>query len=140
MDTKRTLAELNRLLSLEYAAYISYQTAASLVEGDHAPYWCGLLEKMSADELEHAKELRDRIVALGGIPTLEPAAAFADRDPKRFLAKALELERDAQKSYLALFKKIPLEHLVLRETIEHIAKDEQRAVEELERLLAPTKK
>ena len=140
MDKAKVIADLNHLLSLEYAAYVGYATTASMLVGDHAPYWEGIFVGMSADELKHAGELRQRIVALGGLPTTRVADVPVDQDPKKFLEKMLALEHEAHKRYLKLYKEVPLDHLVLRETAEHIAKDEERDIEEIERLLTKTKK
>lgn len=140
MDKAKIIADLNHLLSIEYAAYIGYVTTASMLVGDHAPYWGKIFTDMSGDELMHAGELRNRVVALGGVPTTRVADVPVDQDPKRFLEKMLALEQDAHKRYLKLYKEVPLEHLLLREMAEHIAKDEERDIEEIERLLTKTKK
>lgn len=140
MDKPNIIAQLNHLLSMEYAAYLAYQTTGSMLVGDHAPYWEDIFTKMSVEELGHAKELRERIVALGGTPTTRVAEVPVDIDAKKFLEKMLAMEHDAHKRYLKLYKEVPLEHLVLRETAEHIAKDEERDIEEIERLLTKTKK
>ncbi|HSV31917.1 MAG TPA: ferritin-like domain-containing protein [Atribacteraceae bacterium] len=65
---------LNKAFCDEWAAFYYYGLAAKLAEGLNSPPLAGTLEKIGKEELEHANELADRIIELGGQPVRE----FAD--------------------------------------------------------------
>lgn len=136
MDTQKIIAELNTMLSQEHACAIRYATHAACVTGPYAETVAARLKEISGDEVLHAEQLRDRIVTLGGEPTMEvaakdlkPASKLAD-----ILAINIEEEKEAIVSYTELLKEIPAENVILHRTIEDIIRDEQEHLEELENL------
>jgi ferritin-like protein len=64
---------LNGDLASEYAAVIQYLTYAAKVTGPNRNELSEFLQEEIAGETEHAKFLADKIVALGGTPTVLPA-------------------------------------------------------------------
>ena len=88
-NTDALIAGLNVDLANEYAAIITYRTYASAVTG---PYRLELRNFFAAeipDELGHAALLADKIAALGGRPTLEPAKAKWADNARQMLENAL---------------------------------------------------
>lgn len=138
MDTKRLIVTLNELLAKELAAEIRYRTHAALVTGLYAEPIITRLNEIADDEAAHADTLRDRIVALGGQPTMRPAAGdlIAAHEVKRILQVNLKDEAAAVAQYQRFLQTLPHEEgTILYEELEGIVEDEQEHTEELQRLL-----
>lgn len=118
--------DLNSDLAAEFQAVITYRLFASLCSGPYRQEIRGFFEKEIPDELEHAKFLADKIVALGGTPTTEPLPVRITRDNKEMFELALKAETDtieryerrvAQADELGLTAlKVRLEDLIVDET------------------------
>lgn len=72
IDTRELIKDLNKAYSDEWLAYYSYWVMARVVTGKGYEDMSEFLEKIAKDEEEHAKELADRILELGGEPILSP--------------------------------------------------------------------
>lgn len=136
LDKKKIIEDLNEVLQQEHACAIRYATHAALVKGPYSEDVSARLKEIASDEREHAEKLRDRITALGGIPSMrvEQADLIEARELKRILHVNIGEEKSAIAKYRALLSRIPQDEVILFETIEHILKDEQEHLEELERL------
>ncbi len=136
MDKGKVLKLLNEALSMEYTQYIRLVTEADVLTGFIAPALAGELKEMAAEELTHAGEIRQRVVALGGEPTTQVGKIELGRKPERIVKEAIEAEKRAVEIYRQLMKLVPKEeNLLIYETVEDILRDEQADLEELERLL-----
>ena len=62
------IGELNKALADEWFAYLQYLRAASLVKNPNA---AKELAEVAKEELEHAEELTERIIQLGGKPEVD---------------------------------------------------------------------
>ena len=83
---------LNEDLAAEYQAVIMYRTYASLVSGPYRPELKAFFEGEIPDELAHAAFLADKIVALGGMPTVQAAPVPVASDNRQMLENALQAE------------------------------------------------
>lgn len=135
-DRTRWVAELNALLSQEHACSIRYATHAAVVTGPYREGVAARLMEIAADEIRHAQELRDRIVALDGIPTMDvrredltPAASLGE-----ILAINMAEERQAIVHYSRLLETIPRTNAILHKCLESILADEQEHLEQLKDL------
>lgn len=138
MVTNSQLIEgLNRLLEQEIACSIRYKTHAAVVKGPYAETVAARLREISDDELQHAEMLRERIVALGGEPSMMPCVD--DLKPAHRLEDILKINIDEEKhaigAYLELFKNISPNNAILYQTIQDLIRDEQEHLEELENFL-----
>jgi len=137
MDTQKMIEQLNRMLSQEHACAIRYATHAACVTGPFAETVAARLKEISGDETLHAEKLRDRIVTLGGEPTM--AVRTEDLKPAKKLDDIITIniaeEKDAIASYTKILEQIPIENVILYKTIEEIIRDEQEHLEELENLI-----
>lgn len=89
-DQLKTLLEgLNVDLAHEYAAVITYRTYASAVTGPFRQELREFFAQEIPDELGHAQLLADKIVALGGQPTVESAKVKFTDDPRTMIENAL---------------------------------------------------
>jgi bacterioferritin len=93
MGSKETLIKgLNEDLAHEYAAVILYRTYASAVTGPFRQELRSFFAGEIPDELSHAQLLADKIVALGGTPTVQAADVKNTDDPKQMLQNAFDDE------------------------------------------------
>ncbi len=133
-DTKKILALLNEGLEMEYASHIQYVTQAAVTRGPYAEALISRFEEIAGDEAEHAKIIRQRIVALGGVPTTNVGEIQIHKDSLKAVQINLKYERDTVEFYRKLLNLLPPDEPILYEAIEHILEDSQEHVEELERL------
>jgi bacterioferritin len=126
---------LNRALSLEYAATIQYLHQQCLVTGQERQQFAPFFAASSGESHLHAQNLGNKIVALGGSPTIEPAKVREGKNLAEMLRYDLELEREALDAYVKAWKSAhgnpPLVFW-----LEEIISAEQLHVDELEKLNA----
>ena len=137
MESKKKLIKiLNEALAQEHACQIRYLTHAAVITGPYAELVSNRLKEIAEDEKNHAIQLRDRITALGGTPTMEIAkeGLIPARTLEEILQVNLSEEETAIKLYRSILHAVGQEGEILYETIEDIFKDEQEHREELERL------
>ena len=125
-DNKALIDGLNEDLAAEYQAVIMYRTYASLVAGPWRQELRAFFEGEIPDELGHAAYLADKIVALGGIPTVAPGPVSVVKDNKEMMEKTLQAEIDTIARYTKRVEqaeaageialKVQLENMILDET------------------------
>ncbi len=139
MENKKIIEALNRMLAQEHACAIRYATHAAVIAGPYAETVSARLKEISGDEVLHAELLRDRILALGGKPTMEVSAE--DLKPASTLAEILDVniaeEQAAIRGYTKILEKLSLSNVILFQTVQEIIRDEQEHLEELEALRPP---
>jgi bacterioferritin len=127
---------LNEDLANEYSAIISYMLYSRLVNGPLRLELAGFMESEIADELEHAKFLAHKIVALGGMPTTEPAPVRLTQDNREMVELALASERDTIERYTQRTRQAEeAGELGLKIELENLVAEETRHREDLERIL-----
>lgn len=99
-DIQVLIDGLNEDLAAEYQAVIMYRTYASLVSGPYRQELRGFFEGEIPDELMHAALLADKIVALGGTPTVTPAPVPLATEAKAMLENALRAEVETIARYI----------------------------------------
>ena len=133
-NAAKVIQLMNEGLEMEYASYIQYVTQAAITAGPYAEGLMARFEEIAADEAEHAKILRRRIAALGGVPTTKVGEIQIHKDSLQAVKINLRYERDTVTFYRKLLNLIPHDEVILYEAIEHVLQDSQEHVEELERL------
>ena len=132
----RIVKMLNDALAQEHACQIRYLTHAAVITGPYAEAVAARLKEIAEDEKTHAAQLRDRITALAGTPTMQ--IATKELIPATTLKDILRVniaEEDAAiKMYQGILDSVKPDSAILFETIEDILKDEQQHKEELVRL------
>ena len=83
---------------------------------------------------DHAETLGDKVVALGGLPTVEPGEIRQSTDLGEMLRQDLELERAAMEAYLAAWRACTDAEIATRFLLEERIASEQKHIEELEKL------
>ena len=126
---------LNRALSLEYAATIQYLQQQCLVTGQERQQFAPFFAASSSEAHQHAQNLGNKIVALGGAPTIEPAEIREGKTLAQMLRYDLEIEREALDAYVKAWESAQGNPPLLF-WLEEIISAEQLHVDELEKLNA----
>ena len=90
MDKETLIQGLNQDLAHEYKAIIQYVTYAATVSGIHRGELKEFFLAEIQDELRHAQFLADKIAALGGKPTTQPAPVPEAATPRAMLEAVLQ--------------------------------------------------
>lgn len=137
MPSPKLLDALNKLVANEYAAFLQYLQQSFLVHGTDREVFKGFFEESSKEAVGHAKLWGEKIVALGGVPTVEPGTVKQSRELAEMLEHDLALERanlgDCMKA-LALAEEEG--DVALKVMLEDHIVEETGDVEELEKLLS----
>lgn len=134
MANTELIENLNHALSMELAGVIQYSQHSYLVTGIEREIYRGFFRDQAEEAQEHAETLGDKIVALGGLPTVEPAMIRQSTDLKEMLRQDLELEREAMAAYMSAWNSCDEANLPTKFWLEERIAEEQLHVEELEKL------
>lgn len=130
------LRGLNEDLAYEYAAVITYRTYASSVQGRARLELREFFEGEIPDELAHAQILADRIVALGGTPTVEPTEVKRAGNAQAMLENALQDEIDTIERYVERRKQAEeLGHHGIVVDLDDLIRDESNHRDEIRMVL-----
>jgi bacterioferritin len=135
-SNKELLKVLNSLLQYEYKAMMQYLQNSYLVRGQRREAVKAWLQKMAQEEMMHASKIADKVVSLGGTPSLEIPPVRVASSVKDIIHLALDTERGAVAAYT---KALPLIErsgdLHLRLLAEEMIADSQGEVEEIQKML-----
>ncbi len=135
MDTPTMIDALNRAVALEHTAVMQYKQHALLVSGLWRKEYEGFFGDQSESALGHARKFGQKIVSLGGIPTVELGAPIRQStDLEEMLNQDLELERAALYAYMEAHR-LADDNLPLRVMLENQVEAEQEDIEGLEMAL-----
>lgn len=139
MASPELIENLNRVLGLELAAVIQYMQHSFLVTGTEREVYRSYFRKQSGESHDHAETLGDKIVALGGVPTVEPGMIRQSTDLNEMLKQDLALEREALAAYMVAWESCKDEERPTRFQLEERIYQEQLHVDELEKLTSERK-
>lgn len=94
-DRNQFIERLNTVLSWELAGTIQYLHHCTMVTGPWREPMMKFFQEGSEEALEHAQAVANKIVSLGGVPTVEPATIRPAASCEAMLEAALQLEKDA---------------------------------------------
>lgn len=134
MARQDLIDNLNRALSYELAAVIQYSQHSYLVTGTEREVYKEFFRDQADEAQKHAGILGDKLVALGGVPTVEPGMIRQSVDLKEMLKQDLKLEREAMAAYLDAWKSCDDDDLPTKFWLEGQIADEEMHIEELEKL------
>lgn len=134
MARTELVENLNKALSLELAGVIQYSQHSYLVTGMEREVYKEWFRDQAEEAQDHAETLGDKIVALGGVPSVEPATIRQSVQLKEMLLQDLELEREAITAYMAAWAACDDNDLPQKFWIEGRIAEEQIHIEELEKL------
>lgn len=134
MAREELVENLNRALGFELAAVIQYSQHSYLVTGVEREVYKEFFRDQAEEAQKHAEFLGDKLVALGGIPTVEPAMIRQSVDLKEMLKQDLKLEREAMAAYMDAWRSCDDGDLPTKFWLEGQIADEETHIEELEKL------
>ncbi len=135
MDTQKMIDALNKAVALEHTAVMQYKQHALLVSGLWRKEYEGFFSDQSESAHGHAHKFGQKVVNLGGIPTVELGAPIRQStDLEEMLNQDLELERAALQAYMDAHA-LTDDNLPLRIMLENQIEAEQEDIEELEMYL-----
>jgi len=121
-------------MSLELAGVIQYSQHSYLVTGTDREVFKDFFRDQAEEAQKHADFLGDKIVALGGVPSVEPGTIRQSVELKQMLEQDLELEREAMDAYMVAWRSCGDSDLPTKFWLEGQIADEQIHIEELEKL------
>jgi bacterioferritin len=127
---------LNSLLQYEYKAMMQYLQNSYLVRGPRRETVKAWLVKMAQEEMMHASKVADKIVTLGGTPSLEIPPVKVAASVKDIIKLAYTTETGAAEAYqkaLPLIEKTGDLHLRL--LAEEMVAESQGEAEEIKKML-----
>jgi bacterioferritin len=139
MAATELIDNLNRVLSLELASVIQYMQHSFLVTGTERQVYRSYFRKQSDESHEHAETIGDKIVALGGVPSVEPSMIRQSIELVEMLRQDLALEREAMEAYMAAWDSCKEGDRPTRFMLEERIASEQIHIEELEKLTSERK-
>lgn len=140
-DRETLIDGLNTDLAHEYQAILMYNSYAAMVYGMHRPTLKQFFETELPEELTHAQFLADKITALGGTPTTQPAPLDLETEPKAMLEQVYEAEAETIERYVKRRDQAESvgQHGLVTD-LDDIIRDETEHKEETEKLLRDLRK
>jgi bacterioferritin (cytochrome b1) len=135
LDVDAALEQLNEALSLQYRSVLGYTVAAGSVTGFEYQGLSNLLWCFAEAELEDARRIVEKIVALGGEPTTEVAGVEHRSSPEGAVAWLIDCERHALEAFQDVIPATghTAESEALEHRLEHLIMRKQEQVDALER-------
>lgn len=134
MDNKLVIDKLNDCLRHEWTGVAQYAQAGFVVSGLWRDVYSEMFYDSAKESFGHAKKVGEKIVAMGGVPTVERNNIKQTDDLMQLLQHALEFESKAVEMYnVALAAAEGDRALVV--FLEDILVEEQEGVDELTRIL-----
>jgi bacterioferritin len=137
VDASKAIDKLNECLRHEWTGVAQYAQAGFVVSGLWREVYSGMFYDSAKESFGHAKLVGEKIVAMGGIPTVERNPIKQTQDLNEMLQHALEFEQAAVRMYtdaIALSEEGD-EDRALVVFLEDILKEEQDGVDQLTRII-----
>ncbi|MEX2175968.1 MAG: ferritin-like domain-containing protein [Pirellulaceae bacterium] len=134
MDKAKVIDKLNECLRHEWTGVAQYAQAGFVVAGLWREVYSKLFFDSAKESFGHAKQVGEKIVALGGIPTVERNPVKQTQDLLELLNFAIEFENKAVKMYTEAIALAAGER-ALEVFLENILEEEQDGVDHLTRIL-----
>ncbi len=134
MAKNKIVAKLNECLRHEWTGVAQYAQAGFVVAGLWREVYSGMFFDSAKESLGHARLVGDKIVALGGVPTIERNPVKQSQDVVEMLQNALEFETTAVKLYNEAISLCDGDR-ALEVFLEDILKEEQEGVDDITKLL-----
>lgn len=127
---------LNEDLAFEYATAIQYTHNAAVVSGLNRLVLKPVFEAEAREEMGHATLLAEKIVHLGGSPTVIPKEVKALTTAREMLLDAVAAEEATIKRYTERIQQAQeVGDLALQVELEELVAEENRHKEEFQRIL-----
>jgi bacterioferritin len=139
MDKSKLIEKLNEAVALELGALLQYSHYGQVVTGTDRKIWREFFEHTADEALTHARRFGDKVVSLGGTPTVEHAAVRHGANLEEMLRNSLAVERRAVEIYEQALE-IAQDNTAYRNLLEAQVEEEADDVEELEKYMNQVQK
>lgn len=139
MDKAQMIEKLNEILRWEYAGLIQYTQFSFVVQDTWREVYYEFFRSNGKEALKHAHQVGDKIVALGGVPTVERAEVKQAMDLNQMLEYSYEMENKHVELYTAALELCGERDVALRVLLEDICLDEQQGADHLGKILKKQK-
>lgn len=103
-DLQSFIDRLNTVLSWELAGTIQYLHHSTMLTGPWRETMSKFFHEGSEEARDHAEAVANKIVSLGGLPTVEPQLIRPAANLEGMLEAALKLEKDALAAWLSAYE------------------------------------
>lgn len=134
MDKAKVIDKLNEILSWEWTGVAQYAQHSFIITGLWREVYSEMFDDSAKESFGHAKRIGSKIVALGGVPTVERKPVKQADDLVELLKFGLEFEKTAVKLYNEALE-LAADDRALVVLLEDILLEEQDGVDHLEKLL-----
>src|SRR5262245_58783968 len=124
MDKAQLVAKLNEILKWEYAGVVQYTQFSFVVQGTWREVYYEFFRDNGKEALKHAHRVGDKIVALGGVTTVERAEVKQSLDLNEMLEFSFEMESKHVQLYTEALDLLGPHEVALRNMLEEICMDE----------------
>ena len=138
MDKNKIIDKLNDCLRHEWTGVAQYAQAGFVVAGLWREVYSAMFFDSAKESFGHAKLVGEKIVALGGLPTVERNPVKQTQDLMELLNFAIEFESKAVKLYTEALALAEGDR-ALEVFLENILEEEQDGVDTLTRILRDPK-
>ncbi|MEX0819075.1 MAG: ferritin-like domain-containing protein [Pirellulaceae bacterium] len=99
MDATKTIEKLNECLRHEWTGVAQYSQAGFVLSGMWREVYSDMFYDSAKESFGHARQMGEKIVAMGGIPTVERNSIKQTNELDEMLRHALEFEQAAVRLY-----------------------------------------
>src|SRR3954453_830147 len=99
LDVDAAVERLNTALALQYRSVLGYTIAAGSVTGFEHQGMAELLWRFAEAELDDTRRIVEKIVTLGGDPTVDVAVVERHGAPDGMVAWLVEVERETLEAF-----------------------------------------
>lgn len=135
MDQAAMVAKLNEILKWEYAGLIQYTQYSFLVQDVWREVYAEFFRENGEEALTHAHKVGDKIVALGGVTSVERGEVKVTTDLHEMLENSLEMELKHVELYTDALSLCGDKDVGIRNLLEDICQDEQDGADHLSKIL-----
>jgi len=135
MDKAAMIDKLNEILRWEYSGLIQYTQFSFIVQDTWRAVFAEFFRENGEEALDHAHKVGDKIVSLGGVPTVERAEVKQSTDLTEMLEYSLEVESKQVQLYTEALELCGARDVALRVVLEDLCMQEQEGVDHLEKVL-----
>ena len=135
MDKAAMIDKLNEILRWEYSGLVQYTQFSFIVQDTWREVFSEFFRENGEEALQHAHKVGDKIVALGGVPTVERAEVKQSADLNEMLEYSLEVESKQVQLYTEALALCGERDVALRVLLEDLCMQEQEGVDHLEKVL-----
>jgi bacterioferritin len=137
VDKQALIEALNSDLAHEFSAIIQYVQYSAKVRGPYRAELKAFFQAEIPDEQLHAQYLADKIAAMGGNPTTQPAPVRNADSPEDMLRAVRDAEAGAIQRYTERVRQAEaMGEIALKVQLENFIADEQTHMQEVDQMLA----